>query len=166
MLSILLSSLLAGATPYDCSKFKPFPPLAILRAEISVHRLQPRPDELVCQGMLPVYLKDIRGREADWYFCDHSALTLKCETDYLSKPATMEIRPAMVIRGWNSRDVLDAHMHIFLLPENDESRLLDTFAQALGFDLGQREMILNGASGGRAPAADQDSFYVRVHFRD
>lgn len=159
MLSLLLATLTA-TTPYDCSKFEPFRPIDTLKADITVHRL---PDDLICETTLNVELKDIRGREADWYWCDKSALSLVCQTDSKQKAVTLSIRPAMVIRGWAARDALDAHMHVFLVPENDESKLQDTFTQSLGFDLTQRELILNGASGGRGSASEEDSFYVRVH---
>lgn len=167
----------ASEVETDCGKFKPFIPVDRLKADVTIFRLNKyvpgggnipvdEMDEVICSSRMPVVvdLKDIRGRETDWYYCDKPKPEnfLCCDTEYKGKPAKICAKPAMVIRKWNPSDALDTHMHVNLIPESDESRLLDTFTQSLGFDLTQRMLTLNGSSGGRAPNADQDYYYVRV----
>lgn len=162
---------------FDCSGFVPFEPIESLRADVKVYRLRKyipdqgtvpvdEAEELVCSTNTPlvVDVKDIRGREKEWYFCNITSEQnfISCPTEYKSKPAKIIVRPAMVIRSWKPSDALDSHMHVYLLPEGDESRLLDNFTQSLSFDLNQREITLSGSSGGKAPNSDQDYFYVRV----
>lgn len=178
-LSFFTGHAFANGEKYDCSGFKPFKPVDSLKADVSVYRLNKyipgqgngpvdEADEFVCESKIPVVVqvKDIRGREADWYYCDKPAPEnyLICDTEYKAKPAKIAIRPAMVIRSWTPRDALDAHMHVNLIPEDDESRILDNFTQFLGFDLAQRDLTLNGSAGGRGPNSDQDYYYVRVRF--
>ena len=167
------------ADGYDCSGFKPFKPIDILKADVTVYRFNKyipgkgnlpvdEAEEVVCQSKTPIVVavKDIRGRAADWYYCDKPQPEnyLICDTEYKGKPAKIAVKPAMVIREWKPSDALDTHMHVNLIPENDEARFLDNFTQALGFDLKQRDLTLNGSSGGRGPNSDQDYYYVRVHF--
>ncbi len=147
-----------------------------MRADVAVYRLSKHipgqgnlpVDELVCESKTPltIPLKDIRGREAEWYFCDrpNPENYLVCDTEYKTKPAKIAVKPAMVIRKWSPTDALDTHMHVNLIPENDESKFLDNFTQSLGFDLSQRNTTLSGSAGGRGPNSDQDYFYVRVRF--
>jgi|GEM_PF-5587702 len=162
---------------FDCSGFVPFKPIERLKADVKVYRLHKyipdqgtvpvdETEELVCSSNEPlvVEVKDIRGREKEWFFCNITSEQnfISCPTEYKSKPAMIIVRPAMVIRSWKPSDALDSHMHVYLLPEGDESRLLDNFTQSLGFDLNQREITLSGSAGGKAPNSDQDYFYVRV----
>lgn len=178
-LILFSQSTFAESTQYDCRGFKPFIPIDSLKADVTVYRFNKfipgqgntpvdEADEVVCTSKIPliVQVKDIRGREADWYFCDKPTPDnyIICDTEYKAKPAKIAVRPAMVIRSWKPQDALDTHMHVNLIPEADESQILDTFTQSLGFDLSQRDLILNGSSGGRGPNSDQDYYYVRVHF--
>jgi hypothetical protein len=167
----------ASGDTYDCAGFQPFKPIDTLKADVTVYRFNKyipgqgnksvdEADEVVCESKTPVVVqvKDIRGREADWYYCDKPAPEnyLVCDTEYKAKPAKIAVKPAMVIRSWKPQDALDTHMHVNLIPENDESRILDNFTQALGSDLAQRDLTLNGSAGGRGPNSDQDYYYVRV----
>lgn len=165
-----------SSQPHDCKNFKEFVPLDILNAEVTVVRLFKLSqdgnglpvEEEVCKTTLPLSIpvKDIREKEADWYYCDvpNPTAILTCDTSYKGKAAQLEIKPAVVIRKAKPSDAIDIHMHVTLTPENDLSRQLDTFTQWLGYDLSIREMILNGGAGGRGVNADQDYHYVRVKF--
>lgn len=172
-------SSLAANSQYDCSGFKPFKPIDALKADVTISKLNKyvpgqgnspvaENDQMICESKKPVVIpvKDIRGREADWYYCDKPAPEnyLICETEYKARSAKLIVVPHMVIRHWKPQDALDTNMHMNLIPEGDDSRALDTFTQSLGFDLSQREIILNGSSGGRGSHSDQDAYYVRVHF--
>jgi hypothetical protein len=74
------------APAHDCAGFKPFVPIDTIKADIKVYRLD---DEVSCTTSVPqqVPVLDIRGREADWYYCDKSAVMFQCETVYKGKPA-------------------------------------------------------------------------------
>lgn len=167
----------AESSQQDCTKFRPFKPIDTLKADVAVYRFNKyipgqgnipvdEADEVVCESKIPLVIevKDIRGLETDWYYCDKPAPEnyLVCDTEYKAKPAKIAVKPAMVIRNWKPQDALDTHMHVNLVPENDESRILDNFTQALQFDLTQRDITLNGSAGGRGPKSDQDYYYVRV----
>lgn len=164
---------------YDCDGFKPFRPIDTLKAEVTVSRLGKfvrnngktsveKTDETICKSKTPlvVPVKDIRGLEADWYYCDKPSPEnyLVCETECKGMPAKIAVKPAMVIRKWNPKDALDTHMHVYLIPENDESKILDNFSRALRFDLTQREITLNTSSGGQGPNSDQDRYFVELRF--
>lgn len=170
---------LGESSQYDCSGFKPFVAIDDLKADVTVSKLNEyipgqenlpidEANQLVCESKdtVIVPVKDIRGREADWYYCDKPSPKnyIVCDTKYKGKPAKIAVKPAMVIRHWKPKDALDTHVHVNLVPEDDETRILDTFTQSLEFDLSQRDLTLNGSSGGRGPHSDQDYFYVRVHF--
>ena len=131
---LVFLSLTATAETYDCSQFKPFVPIDTLKADISIYRLnkfvsdgnnEPVEEE-VCSTKAPVVVlvKDIRGKEADWYYCDKPAAEnfISCDAEYKGKPAKIYVKPAMVIRRWKPADALDTHMHVNLLPENDDKK--------------------------------------------
>ena len=165
-----------SSQPYDCKNFKEFVPLDILNAEVTVVRLFKLSqdgsglpvEEEICKTTVPLSIpvKDIREKEADWYYCDtpNPTAILTCDTSYKGKIAKLEIKPAVVIRKAKPNDAIDIHMHVTLTPENDLSRQLDSFSQWLVYDLGIREMTLNGGTGGHGANADQDYHYVRVKF--
>ena len=175
-MSYLLLLLISSALAYDCSKFQPFTPLEMLKADVNVYRffkIKPdgtgeEVDEEICSSSQPLLipLKDIRGREADWYYCNKHEPTeyLICDVSYKALPAKLHIRPAMVIRQWKPTDALDTHIHVYLEPEGDSSRYLDNFTQAISYELSLRNITLNGGAGGRGPKADQDYYYVRLKF--
>ena len=169
----------ASSSDYDCSHFKPFTPIETLNADVAVYRFNKyipgqgnspvdEADEVVCESKTPVVVevKDIRGREGDWYYCDipKPKNFIICDTEYRAKPAKIAVKPSMIIRTWKPQAALDTNMHVNLIPEGDESQILDNFTQSLGFDLSQREITLNGSAGGRGPNSDQDYYYVRVRF--
>lgn len=155
------------ANAYDCTQFEPLTPLEIIQADVTVIRVVPNEDE-VCKTISPLLipLKDIRGRESDWYYCNQREPieTLTCDVTYKNLPAQIRIQPAMVIRRWKPTDALDIHIHTYLIPEGDWDRRHDNFTQVLQHDLSLREFTLNSSSGGRGPKADQELYYIRVKF--
>lgn len=171
MLIIFLHSLLILSSfaqqPYDCSKFEPFTPIETLKADVIVHQLAPLEKE-VCKSSTPLLIpvKDIRGREADWYYCNQTEITeyLTCDVIYKNKPAQIYIKPAIVIRQWQPTDALDTHIHTYLVPEGNWDQYHDNFSRMIHNDLSLREVTLEGSAGGRGPKADQESYFVRVKF--
>ena len=168
LLYFLLSfSVFAQQQAYDCSKFEPFTPLEMIKADVTVVRVAPN-DAEVCKTTSPLFipLKDVRGKEADWYYCDQPESTeiFTCDVTYKGQPAQLRIQPATVIRQWKPTDALDVHVHTYLVPENDWDRHHDNFTQVLQHDLSLREFTLNGSAGGRGPKADHENYYVRVKF--
>lgn len=169
LFTLFTSVSFAQQQPYDCSHFEPFTPLEILKADVIVYRLgKIQDDEEVCKTTSPLLIpvKDIRGREADWYYCNQHQPTefLACDVTYKNQPAKIQIKPAMVIRHWKPSDALDVHLHTYLIPHNDWDQHHDNFTRVLYSDLNLRELTLNGSYGGRGPSADQENYFVSVRF--
>lgn len=175
-LFLLLVSMKAFAA-YDCSNVPPFQAFERQAVSIQVDRFywaeeggqKVEKTEHVCETSQPLDLGvyDIQGREKEWYYCFYQEPrpVLECDTTFQGKPAQIIVRPAVVIRGYDSKPARDTHAHIFLLPEGHPEKYFDTFVRSLSFDLKKQPVVMDSVSGGRGPESGQDSFGVLLRFQ-
>lgn len=167
MIQALLSlPLLLGATLPECSQLPPFEPASPRSVSIVVDG----PHGRVCETPAPLEIGifDVRGRESDWYHCFHRTPrpSLECTVIHEGQPALLKVRPASVIRRFDTeRAALDTHAHIFLLPGGNGARYKDTFVRSMSLDLSQRETVLDSFSAWLGEPPEEGALWVRLHFR-
>lgn len=166
---------LSQAQAYDCSNAKPFIPVGVQKVHIYVGHFfwkttgdgtREEVIEDVCATQVPaeVPILDIRGREEEWFYCSTTPSTLECSTTYQNVQAKIEIKPAIVIRGWNGSPALDHHFHAYITPGADPTRYFDLFSRSIRSELTPSPITLDAAGGGRGENSSVDSFYVRTDF--
>lgn len=162
---------------YDCSTSKPFIPFEYQSVSITVQqfywvvengtKIEKTVPVCTAEKPLEIGVYDIRGREEEWYYCFYQEPRpmLNCNTSFRGKPSQITVRPAIVIRKFNSSmAVRDTHAHVFLVPEGNDAKYFDTFVRSALPDLKKQTVFLDSVSGGRGPDSDQDSYGVRLQF--
>jgi hypothetical protein len=161
---------------FDCSNVPPFQAFERIEVSIQIDRFywtqisgqKVEKIERVCKTSQPLYIGayDIQNREKEWYYCFYKEPrpSIECNTTFQGRPAKIVVRPAVVIREFNSKRARDTHAHIFLLPEGFPERYFDTFVRSLSFDLKKQPVVIDSMSGGRGSDSNQDSFDVRLQF--
>lgn len=147
---MIFPALFFWAAMPDCSGVAPFAPMESERVSIEVGRFSPGESEphyeTICQSAEPLEIGafDIRGREESWYRCFYQTERpmLFCDTTFAGRPATLVVRPAVVIRGGEGGVAArDTHAHLFLM--SAEGPIQDTFARSLSYDLSKQPLVLD-----------------------
>jgi len=158
---------------YDCSKFKEFTPIEYQNAKITVAHFywkqnadgtREEVDEEVCatKQLLKIPVLDIRGREEEWFYCHDNQPTVSCKSQFQGVEASIEVKPAIVIRSWQKSSARDSHVHAYVIPGNDPKKYFDLFARNISPVLTPQKLVMEAAGGGRGEESGVDSFYVRV----
>lgn len=162
---------LLGAT--DCRSVAPFTPFEEQSVKVSVGRffwttvdgeaVQNFEDVCARTGTISAY--DVRGREADAYYCLKPAAqeVFSCATTLNGRAAEVAVLPATWIRTWTPSDVREYRFHAYVMDLADSQNYLDVFSRTLSTRLTKDDVITEGAIK-NGPGEARDGYFIRLEF--